>query len=339
MKRVVAVGLSGGVDSAVAALLLKERGYDVFGVTMTLGRPGEEDSLRETRIAAEALGVKLEVYDFSREWKNRVTGYIRDTYLSGSTPNPCVRCNEEIKFGLLPRSAFAAGAGLFATGHYARLERCSGGGVRLLRAVDRAKDQSYFLYRVSREILARTLLPLGGMTKSEVRDIAARYGFAAASKGDSQDFCGGDPMEYVGKADEPGDIVDSSGKRLGRHNGFWHYTVGKRKGLGIGGGIPYYVTALDPVRNEVVVGFKEASLCRRFFLRDAVSLREGPLCGEFTVKIRSAGEPRGPVKTDGFTVECTEGIPGVAPGQSAVFFDGDELVGGGVISLTSPNGS
>lgn len=334
MSAKVAVGLSGGVDSAVAALLLKEQGYEVFAVTMTLGRAGEDVSLRETRAAAESLGIELKVFDFASRWKQSVTDYIRETYLSGFTPNPCVRCNETVKFGLLPQAAFECGADFFATGHYARLEHS--GGVRLLRGVDRAKDQSYFLYRVPVDVLSRTLFPLGGMTKAEVRSLAASRGFAAASKGDSQDFCGGDPMEYVGRADSPGDIVDVSGKKLGRHRGFWHYTVGKRKGLGIGGGIPYYVTALNSERNEVVVGFKDAALCKEFFISDPVSLSGGELNGEFSVKIRSAGEPKGPVVVRGCTVNCPEGIMGVAPGQSAVFFNGDEIVGGGIISTGFP---
>jgi tRNA-specific 2-thiouridylase len=331
-KAKVAVGLSGGVDSAVAALLLKEAGYDVRAVTMTLGRKDEAVSLAHTAEAARSLGLELEVFDFSAEWERAVADYIRETYLSGLTPNPCVRCNEVVKFSLLPRSAFAAGADFFATGHYARIVHSPEGGVRLLRGVDRAKDQSYFLYRVPDEILSRTLFPLGGMTKTEVRAKAAAHGFAAADRGDSQDFCGGDPMDFVGEDERCGDIVDTSGRKLGRHKGFWRYTVGMRKGLGIGGGIPYYVTAINARRNEVVVAFKESAIIREFSLTDAVAIGGRALHGSFSVKVRSAGEPRGPVWVEDGKVSCPEGLMGVAPGQSAVFFDGDEIVGGGVIA-------
>lgn len=326
----VAVGLSGGVDSCVAAMLLKERGHQVVGVTMSLGRRDEEASLAETRRAAERLGVELKVFDFAARWKCRVAGYISDTYLSGCTPNPCVRCNEEVKMRLLPDAAFAAGCETFATGHYARL--VDG---RLFRAVDRTKDQSYFLYRVGGDVLRRTVFPLGGMLKTEVRELARGMGLEVADRRDSQDFCGGDAMAMVDAEDREGNIVDVAGKVLGRHRGFWHYTVGKRKGLGIGGGTPYYVVGLDAGRNEVVVGFRDAALRTSFEIGSTVEF-PGGFEGELSVKVRSAGEPRGPVSVtrtsrDGATVRCAEGIIGIAPGQSAVFYRGDEIVGGGII--------
>ena len=326
----VAVGLSGGVDSCVTAMLLQRAGHDVRGVTMTLGRDDEAASLTATRLAAGRLGVELEVFDFSGEWKREVADYIRETYLAGLTPNPCVRCNETVKMALLPRAAFALGCDFFATGHYARLENG-----RLFRAVDRTKDQSYFLYRADREILRRTLFPLGGMTKIEVRELAREAGLEAADRRDSQDFCGGDAVAMVGAEDREGNIVDTSGRVLGRHRGFWHYTIGKRKGLGIGGGTPYYVVALDASRNEVVVAFKDAAQVTEF---EIGSLVEFPcaLEGDLSVKVRSAGEPKGPVRVEKLgdgraRVCCEEGIVGVAPGQSAVFYKGDEVAGGGII--------
>lgn len=308
----VAVGISGGVDSAVAALLLKERGHDVVGVTMTLGRAGEEKSLAEARAVADRLGIPLRVFDFADAWNADVLRYVRDTYLGGRTPNPCVRCNETVKFGRLPHAAFALGCDCFATGHYARI--VDG---RLFRAVDRTKDQSYFLYRVKPEILVRTVFPLGEMTKPAVRETARRFGFEAADRMDSQDFCGGDPMSIVGAAPREGNIIRTDGKVLGRHQGFWNYTIGKRKGLGVGGGTPYYVVGLDAARNEVVVGFKEESVRHDFEVRDPVGLIDKTL----PVKVRSAGEPK----------LLKDGIAGVAPGQSAVFYRGDEVVGGGII--------
>ena len=346
----IAVGISGGVDSAVAALLLKEQGHEVVGVTMTLGRADEAKSLDEAKAVAERLGIPLKVFDFSHEWNSCVLDYIRMTYLGGATPNPCVRCNETVKFGLLPRAAFEMGCERFATGHYARVDfsrrdaeaqRINNTSAalclrvrkpRLLRAVDKTKDQSYFLYRVKPEILERTIFPLGELTKAEVREKARQFGLEVADKGDSQDFCWGDPMKIVGAAPREGNIVTTGGKVLGKHPGFWNYTIGKRKGLGIGGGTPYYVVGLNAARNEVIVGFKEESVVREFRVERIVSFTSGetplPLC----VKVRSAGEPKGPVIWNGETVECSDGISGIAPGQSAVFYRGDEIVGGGIIA-------
>jgi tRNA-specific 2-thiouridylase len=326
----VAVGLSGGVDSCVAAMLLKERGHEVVGVTMSLGRSDEEASLAETVLAARRLGVELKVFDFSAQWKCLVADYISATYLSGRTPNPCVRCNEEVKMKLLPLAAFDAGCEMFATGHYARL--ADG---RLLRAVDRSKDQSYFLYRADQDILRRTLFPLGGMLKTEVRELARGMGVEAADKRDSQDFCGGDAVAMVDAEDREGNIVDVSGKVLGRHRGFWRYTIGKRRGLGISGGVPYYVIGLDAQKNEVVVGYREAALRTSFEIASLVEF-PGGLEGELSVKVRSAGEPKGPVSVvkssdSSATVHCWDGIAGIAPGQSAVFYRGDEIAGGGII--------
>ena len=316
----VAVGLSGGVDSAIAAFLLRERGEEVVGVTMALGRPGEARALDDARAVAERLDVTLHVFDLAREWSEHVLDYVRETYLAGSTPNPCIRCNETVKFGLLPHLAFnRLGCERFATGHYARTSRASASGrVRLLRGVDHAKDQSYFLYRVRPDVLERTEFPLGGLTKDEVRARARQLGLAVADREESQDFCGGDPMRIVGAADREGDIVTESGKVLGRHRGFWHYTVGMRKGLGIGGGTPYYVIGLDAARNRVTVGFREAAVSHDLELKDTV----GEIDRSLPVKVRSACEPR----------LLADGIVGVAPGQSAVFYRGDEVVGGGIIS-------
>jgi len=324
----VAVGISGGVDSAVAALLLKEQGHDLVGVTMTFGRADEAQSVAEARSVADRLGIPLRVFDFAAVWNANILQYVRDTYLAGRTPNPCIRCNETVKFGLLPQAAFDLGCDRFATGHYARIvfkrlcvkndaEECE---PRLLRAVDKSKDQSYFLYRVKPEILARTIFPLGEMTKDEVRATARAFGFEAADRGDSQDFCGGDPMEIVNAPDCEGDVVTVDGRVLGRHRGYWHYTVGMRKGLGIGGGTPYYVVALDAARNHVIVGFKEDAVRHDLELTDVVGVIDKTL----PVKVRSAGEPR----------LLKDGIAGIAPGQSAVFYRGDEVIGGGIICQT-----
>jgi len=317
----IAVGISGGVDSAVTALLLKERGEDVVGVTMALGRADEERSLAEARAVAKRLDVPFEVCDFSKLWHDEVIRYIRETYLAGRTPNPCVRCNERVKFSALPRWAFETlGCDHFATGHYARLE-----GGRLFRGIDRTKDQSYFLYRVEKDILARTEFPLGGMTKEQVREIWMEQVEKRGGGGqrtdrppkESQDFCGGDPLALVGVPDREGDVVTLDGKVVGKHRGYWHYTIGQRKGLGIGGGTPYYIVGLDAAQNRVIVGFKDAAICHDLELTDIV----GELDKSLPVKVRSAGEPR----------LLADGIAGIAPGQSAVFYRGDEVVGGGII--------
>ena len=224
-----------------------------------------------------------------------------------------------VKFGLLPQAAFEMGCERFATGHYARIGiRDQGLGIRLMRGVDKTKDQSYFLYRVKPEILERTIFPLGELTKEEVRAKARAFGLEVAEKGDSQDFCGGDPMRIVNEPDREGEVVTVDGKVIGRHRGYWNYTVGMRKGLGIGGGTPYYVVALDAKRNRVIVGFKDDAIRYDLELTDTVGVIDKSL----PVKVRSAGEPR----------LLKDGIAGIAPGQSAVFYDGDIVVGGGIIT-------
>ena len=267
----IAVGLSGGVDSAVAALLLKREGHEVVGVTMKLWReghykggdrdacfgPGEEKDIAAAESFAATLGIGYQVFDCSAEYERIVLGYFRDERRAGRTPNPCVVCNRRLKFGLLPEmAARQMGFDRFATGHYARRVEV-GGRLAVARASDESKDQSYFLWNLTQEQLGRVMFPLGGLPKSEVRRIAHEAGLVMADKPDSQDFYSGDANEIVGKEDAEGRIVTLDGKTLGKHNGFWHYTVGQRQGLGIGGGTPYYVVRLDACRNEVVVGRRE----------------------------------------------------------------------------------
>ena len=351
----VAVGLSGGVDSSVAALLLKEQGHEVVGITMKLWREGvykggdrdacfgahEIEDIETARRMAEGLGIEYRTFDCFDCYNEHVIAYFRETYLSGKTPNPCVRCNAMLKFGLLPRLARASGLDFdfFATGHYARIGK-RGGRYAILRGVDASKDQSYFLYRLSQEQLARQIFPLGGLTKAEVRDIARRHGLAAADKPDSQDFYSGDPDELIGEPDRPGDIVDTHGRVLGRHSGFWRYTIGQRKGLGIGGaGEPYYVVELNACRNQVVVGRADEAVRTSLEVEDMnyVALPPPapgaePACIPCRVKVRSAGRLV-PATLRGTRCEFPDGIAGVAPGQSAVFYapDEDVVLCGGVI--------
>ena len=354
----VAVGLSGGVDSAVSALLLKEAGHEVVGITMKLwdgkyqggerdacfGKGEAEDIAAAERFAAE-LGIPYHVFDCSKEYDQQIIAYFRKTYLSGQTPNPCVFCNRLMKFGLLPELARASGLEFdrFATGHYARVEFDEKTGrYGLLRAVDTGKDQSYFLYRLTQEQLARHLFPMGTLTKAEVRRIAHAHNLPMADKPDSQDFYSGDVAELLGASDREGEIVTLDGKVLGRHRGFWHYTVGQRKGLGIGGGRPYYVVDLDACKNRVVVGFEDDAKKTSLKCTDLNWVGLAPLKPgehrECTLKVRSAGVPKGPASItmadDGETLlaEFPLGIAGVAPGQSAVFYFGDLILAGGVIS-------
>lgn len=350
----IAVGLSGGVDSSVAALLLKERGHNVVGITMKLwdgrykggGRDacfgaGEEKDIADAAAFARAIGIEYRVFDCSREYDDAIVSYFRQTYLAGQTPNPCVRCNALFKFGLLPELAARSGLSFdrFATGHYARIAERQGGRLAVRRAIDEAKDQSYFLYRLSQTQLARQIFPLGEMRKEDVRAKASEAGIAAAAKPDSQDFYSGDISELIGAEDRQGDIVDLHGKVLGHHNGFWRYTIGQRKGLCIGGaGEPYYVVDLDACRNRVIVGRADEASRTEFSVTDIVDgaltavEREGRRI-ECLVKIRSGGVPRGPAFIEGDRCEVPAGIHGVAPGQSAVFYDANGVIlAGGVIA-------
>lgn len=332
----IAVGISGGVDSTVAAMILKSQGHEITGVTMTVGLEDDAATVAAARSLAERLGISFRVFDFTEEWRRDVLDYVKNTYLAGETPNPCVRCNETVKFSLLPRAAFALGCEAFATGHYARVQRRSSSDAALLRSLDGKKDQSYFLYRVERSVFARTVFPLGELEKGEVRERARAFGLDVSEKPDSQDFCAGDVASVIGETDREGDIVDGCGRVLGHHRGYWHYTHGKRKGLGIGGGTPYYVTGLDAATNKVIVGFKADALKTEFEVSSPVWSRAG-YDGEFSLKVRSAGDPKGRVKVSPaaggrLLVESEEGIFGVAPGQSAVFYSGDEVVGGGIIA-------
>ncbi len=349
----VIVGLSGGVDSSVAALLLKNEGHDVTGVTMKIWRvgkyaggdrdacfgAGEVDDVLAAEAFCRRIGIPYHSFDCAAEYEVIVVAYFRREYLAGRTPNPCVRCNAEMKFGVLPELVKAAGIPFdrFATGHYARTDSVNGR-YRLLRAVDSVKDQSYFLYRLSQPQLQRQLFPLGGLTKAEVRTLARSYDLTAADKPDSQDFYSGDREELIGEPDRPGDIVDEQGRVLGRHSGFWKYTIGQRKGLGLSNPLPLYVVDLDACRNAVVVGTAERTICHAL-IADAcnwVSIEEPADRIAVQIKVRSAGHPLvgatvEPLGQGRFKACFAAGIPGVAPGQSAVFYQDEVLLGGGII--------
>jgi tRNA-specific 2-thiouridylase len=349
----VAVGMSGGVDSSVAALLLVQAGHEVSGVLMKLWAgpedaspaksacygPDEAGDIRAAESVCARLGIPLRVIDCSKDYEDLVLRYVREGYAAGTTPNPCVRCNQLVKFGLLPEAARASGLAFdrFATGHYARVEWDEPRGRFLLkRAVDTAKDQSYFLYRLGQPQLATALFPLGELTKARVRAIAREAGLPVHDRKESQDFYGGDLADLIGPGGE-GDIVDRDGRVLGRHRGIPHYTVGQRKGLGIASPVPLYVIGIDAAGNRLIVGPESEALSRSAVVRDCIW---GPFdvltaATDVLAKVRSGGRlVRAAISpfAGGCRVEFAEPVAAVAPGQSAVFYDGDAVVGGGVIA-------
>ena len=355
------VGLSGGVDSSVAAFLLKEQGYEVTGVTMSIWNhkvntaptgkhscygPDEEEEIHEAREVAELLKIPYHVFDCSKKYKELVLDYFRSEYLSGRTPNPCVKCNQYIKFGMLPEIAAKEGIDFdyFATGHYARTGWDK---VRkrylLKKGIDNWKDQTYFISRLSQEQLAHVLFPLGSLTKKEVREIAAKIDIPLSEKEESQDFYSGDYKELLNVSDQPGDIVDRRGNILGKHTGVWNYTIGQRKGLGIAFSEPLYVIELDKGKNHVIVGTRLEVLGTSFIVNDlnwiAIGALTAPL--EVTVKIRSAQKASPamiePMDKNFVKVIFHQPNDGITPGQLAVFYQDDIVVGGGTIQKVLQN--
>jgi len=359
----VVVAMSGGVDSSVTAALLAEAGYDVIGITLQLydhgaavGRKGAccaGQDIHDARRVAEAIGMPHYVLDYEARFRADVIERFADSYVRGETPIPCVLCNQRVKFEDLLKTARDLGADALATGHYVR--RVAGAqGPELHRAADPAKDQSYFLFATTPAQLAFLRFPLGELAKAETRALAARFALPVANKPESQDICfvpDGDYARVVARlrpgADVSGDIVDLAGRVLGRHEGIFRYTVGQRRGLGIGGrggdgegggSAPLYVVALDPARRRVVVGPRDALAVREVFVDDVNWL--GPEAArsvkiDVTVKLRSLQPARAAVlrfSATGARVRLHEPDFGVAPGQACVFYDGTRVLGGGWIS-------
>ncbi|MGV3481753.1 MAG: tRNA 2-thiouridine(34) synthase MnmA [Sphingobium sp.] len=350
-KRRIVVAMSGGVDSSVVAALAARSGAETIGITLQLydhgaavGRTGSccaGQDIRDARAVADRLGIAHYVFDHESAFRQSVIEDFADEYMAGRTPIPCVKCNMGVKFTDLFRLAKELGADCLATGHYVR--RVVGvDGAELHRAADPARDQSYFLFATTRAQLDYLRFPLGGLPKPQVREIAAELGLAVALKPDSQDICfvpDGDYAAIVRKvrpeADTSGEIVDLAGRVLGRHRGFIHFTVGQRRGLEIGGQAqPLYVVRLEPETRRVVVGPREALAVAAARLTDINWLggdRDGPL----TAKVRSLAKPV-PARLDDGRLIFDAPEYGVAPGQAAVLYDGDRVLGGGWIAETEP---
>lgn len=349
------VGLSGGVDSSVAALILKQQGHEVIGATMAIwGKdgialkeghkgacygPDEKEDIEEARKIAEQIGIPYYVFDCAEKYERIVLDNFKKEYLEGRTPNPCVWCNAQVKFGLLPQLAKANGVEFdkFATGHYARVEE-ENGRFLLKRGVAPKKDQSYFLYRLTQEQLKGIYLPLGGKTKDEIREIAKSNGLNSAEKPDSQDFYGGDYNELLNIEDKIGNIVDLNGKVLGTHKGIWNYTIGQRKGLGIAAAEPLYVLELRKDTNEVVVGFADKTFKNSLVANKLNWIAIDKLTEEMnvTAKIRSTQQSVPvkiiPIGEDEVKVVFEDAQKSIAIGQSAVFYQDDVVLGGGIIA-------
>jgi tRNA-uridine 2-sulfurtransferase len=302
--------------------------------------PDEAGDIEETAALCRRLAIPYRVIDCSEQYEKIVLDYFRGEYRSGRTPNPCVRCNHEVKFGVLPRLAREAGVhfDMFATGHYARTE-FDGARRRhvLKKGADAAKDQSYFLYRLSQEQLASTLFPVGALHKEEVRRIARDAGLAVHDKEESQDFYSGSYGDIIGGDSAPGDIVDAAGKIIGRHNGIWNYTIGQRKGLGIAWSEPLYVVRIDAQNNRIVAGTAQETMRSEFTVADCTWGGTDAPDAPFTasVKIRSAS-PEAEARVEPLSggrarVRFSAPRSAITPGQSAVFYDGESVLGGGII--------
>lgn len=352
------VGLSGGVDSALAALLLKEQGHEVIGVTMSIFDKNsglskasggacydcdKEKSIDAARALAKLIGIDFVVCDCVKEYSDYVLKYFRDEYLSGRTPNPCVKCNHIMKFGFLPDMARekVGNYDYFATGHYAQIIHDKPlNRYYLKRGIVEHKDQTYFLYRLTQKQLAKTLFPLGAFTKEQTRELAKQKGLPVHDKPDSQDFYSGDYNDLINEPPRPGNIVDINGKILGKHNGFWNFTIGQRRGMQIAYKEPLYVIALKPKTNEVVVGVQSDTYSAACIINDLSFNFEKPEPGtNLKAKARSAQSLKDVIikpsdNPEEMVIEFTPPQQAITPGQSLVLYNNDIVIGGGIIKNT-----
>ena len=356
-KKKVVVGMSGGVDSSVAAWLLKEQGYDVIGVTMQIWQDEEEtvqeenggccglSAVDDARRVAAKLEIPYYVMNFKEQFRHSVIDYFVDEYTNGRTPNPCIACNRYVKWESLLKRSLDIGADCIATGHYARVEQLANGRWSLRTSATARKDQTYALYNLTQEQLARTLMPVGAYTKEEIRQMALDLQLPVASKPDSQDICfvpDGDYASFIEKTAcrrfPEGNFVLSDGTVVGRHKGIIHYTVGQRKGLGLSLGHPVFVLEIRPDTNEVVVGTGVESMSR-YVLADHLNFMSVPDLTEpvrLFAKIRynHRGAWCQVEKTGDDQILCTfdEPVRAITPGQAVVLYDGEYVFGGGTIT-------
>jgi tRNA-specific 2-thiouridylase len=351
----VAVAMSGGVDSAVAALLERERGAEVVGVTVKLWADPETDGAKAccspeavlgARSLAHSLGIPHFTLDLEEEFRRRVVGRFIDGYAAGSTPNPCVLCNGEVRIAAMVDLAERLGADRLITGHYARIVE-DGDGPLLASAVDEAKDQSYMLAALPPELLGRLDFPLTELTKPEVREIAAGHDLAVAHKAESQDLCflagqgkSGFLRRHGGLTDNDGEVLDRSGRAVGRHRGHHNFTVGQRRGLGVSAPEPLYVVATDAIANTVTVGPRADLETRRVHVRDAILHRDGARIDAVRLRYHSRALPAsigsaGPGRHAALEVELGEEFVGASPGQTAVLLEGETIIGHGTIAAAA----
>ena len=355
-KKTVVVGMSGGVDSSVAAYLLKEQGYDVIGVTMQIWQ--EEDSctveenggccglsaVEDARRVAQKLDIPYYVMNFRKEFQKQVIDYFTREYLEGRTPNPCIACNRYVKWESLLKRSLEIGADYIATGHYARVEQLPNGRYAIRNSVTAKKDQTYALYNLTQEQLARTLMPVGAYTKDEIRKIAEKAGLPVAHKKDSQEICFVPDNDYAGfiknstgKTIPKGNFVLADGKVIGEHQGIIHYTIGQRKGLNLSMGHPVFVTKIRPDSNEVVIGenedlFVNTLICDRVNFMAMEGLEE-----EVRLKAKIRYNHPGaecvisPVEDGKVRVTFDQPQRAITPGQAVVFYQGEYVAGGGII--------
>lgn len=356
MSKVV-VGMSGGVDSSVAAWLLQQQGHEVIGVTMqfgqdeTEGKPEENEgccgpsAAEDARRVASQLGIPFYVMNFREEFKNHVMNYFAEEYINGRTPNPCIVCNRYVKWEALLKYGLSMGAEYVATGHYARIERLENGRYSLKSSVTARKDQTYALYSLTQRQLARTLMPAGSYEKEEIRQMAEKLGLLVAHKADSQEICFIPDQDYAGfirrqagHVPEPGNFVDTKGNVIGRHKGIIHYTIGQRKGLNLSMGRPVFVVKIRPETNEVVIGnandvFTDILICDKlnWMAIDGLHGEERQVMAK--IRYSHKGAPAIIRKIEDDQVECRflEPVRAVTPGQAAVFYEGDYVIGGGTI--------